>query len=271
MLAAFLLAVSVPAYAQQPPNCAVGGFVISPDQTIWVCRGTGQAPDQVSAGGSPGPTGPTGPQGDPGADGATGATGPQGDPGSNGSNGAQGPTGPTGNNGTNGTDGAQGPTGPTGPTGPAGGAASDTVLVLAGDVSTGANTTLVDLTGMAFTADAAGKYKIEIWGVMQSAAATTGYGIGINCAQTPVLVALTGSSQLANTGTVSAWSAIANNAIVGVTSGIPTGATNVPTHGGGVLIAHATSSGTCTFRLRSETTAVATMKANSLIVVRKVN
>lgn len=84
-------------------------------------------------------------------------------------------------------------------------------------------------------------------------------------------VALGGASQLANTGTVTSWSAIANNAIVGVTSGIPVNATNVPVHGGGLLVAHATVAGTCIFRLRSETTAVATMVANSTFIVRKLN
>lgn len=33
--------------AQQPPNCAVGGFVISPDGGIWKCNGAGQAATQV--------------------------------------------------------------------------------------------------------------------------------------------------------------------------------------------------------------------------------
>jgi hypothetical protein len=149
--------------------------------------------------------------------------------------------------------------------------AGDTVLRLAGNVSTAANTTLVDLTGMSFTADAGGIYSIDIKAIAQSPVATTGYGLGINCAQTPVTVALGGASQLANTGTVTSWSSIANNAIVGVASGLPSAATNVPVHGGGVLVAHATNSGTCIFRLRSETTAVTTMMANSLFIVRKVN
>lgn len=149
--------------------------------------------------------------------------------------------------------------------------AGDTVLRLAGNVSTGANTTLVDLAGMSFTADAGGIYVIDIAAILQSPANTTGYGIGINCAQAPVTVSLGGSSQLANTGTVSSWSSIANNAIVGVTSGVPTNATNVPTTGNGILVAHATNSGTCIFRLRSETTAVTTMMANSVFLVRKVN
>lgn len=52
----FVLVASL-CYGQQPPNCAVGGFVISPDETIWVCKGTGQAPIQLSTGGGSVPSG----------------------------------------------------------------------------------------------------------------------------------------------------------------------------------------------------------------------
>jgi hypothetical protein len=144
-------------------------------------------------------------------------------------------------------------------------------LILAGDVSTAADTVLVDLTGMTFTAAAGKTYLVTINGTATAAANTTGFGFGVNCAQAPVLVSLSGSSQLANTGTSDAWSAIANNAIVGTTSGIPTNATNVPTVGGGVIRAHAATAGTCTFRFRSETTAVATAKAGTVIVVTQVD
>ena len=146
-----------------------------------------------------------------------------------------------------------------------------TRLVLAGDVSTGANTTLVDLTGMTFTATGGKTYTIEIRGTINAAANTTGHGFGVNCAQTPVLVSLSGSSQLADTGTSTAWSAIANDAIVAATSGMPTNATNVPSIGGGVIRAHATTSGTCTFRFRSETTAVTTAKAGTVITITQVD
>lgn len=148
------------------------------------------------------------------------------------------------------------------------GGSSDTVLTLGGDVSTAANTTPVNITGISFSATAATRYKIEIWSIHQSAAAATGYGIGVNCTSAPQLVALTGYSQLANTGTVSAWSAIANNAIVGVTSGVPSNATNVPSHGGGQILANASTTNTCQFLLRSETTAVTTIKAGSVFIVR---
>lgn len=290
------------AYAQQPPNCAVGGFVISPDSTIWVCKGPSTPATQIQTGGSAAWGAITGTLSDQ-SDLQTALDGKQA---------AGSYLAPNGNGGSltgltktqvglgnvDNTSDANKPVSSATQTALNGkqatlvsatniktvngssllgsgdlsvSGAGDTVLRLAGNVSTGANTTLVDLTGMSFTADAGGIYAIDIKGMVQSPANTTGYGIGINCAQTPVAVALGGASQLANTGTVSSWSAIANNAIVGVTSGVPTNATNVPVHGGGVLVAHATVAGTCIFRLRSETTAVTTMMANSLFLVRKVN
>lgn len=57
MLTALLFAVALPAFAQQPPNCAVGGFVISPDETIWVCKGAGLSPAQLQTSGSSIPAG----------------------------------------------------------------------------------------------------------------------------------------------------------------------------------------------------------------------
>ena len=58
VLAALILALALStcssAQAQQPPNCAVGGFVISPDETIWVCTGAGSPAVQVPTGGGAG-------------------------------------------------------------------------------------------------------------------------------------------------------------------------------------------------------------------------
>lgn len=145
------------------------------------------------------------------------------------------------------------------------------IFITASQISTGADTNLVDIIGTTFTADAAGIYTIQIYGAINNAANTTGYGIGIDCAQTPVLIWMTGTSQLADTGTVSSWESIADNAIVGVTSGVPTNATDTPVTGGGMLKAHATVAGTCIFRLRSETTAVARLQSGSVFIVRKIS
>lgn len=56
LTAGFVLVASL-CVAQQPPNCALGGFIISPDETIWVCKGTGQSPVQLSTGGGGIPSG----------------------------------------------------------------------------------------------------------------------------------------------------------------------------------------------------------------------
>lgn len=145
------------------------------------------------------------------------------------------------------------------------------VLTLASNVATGANVTPVNLTGMSFTYVAGGIYRVDIYATVQSAAATTGHGFGVNCTTAPVLVSLAGGSQLANTGTGTNWSAIANNAIVGVTSGLPSANTNVMSLGGGILRMNASTGGTCQFIFRSETTAVTTCMANTVIMVTKVN
>lgn len=139
---------------------------------------------------------------------------------------------------------------------------------LASDVSTGANTTPVNVTGLVFTFEANAKYVVELFAIMQSPAATTGYGLQLDVSAAVTLAALTFFHQLANTGTLSGGSSIADDASAGVSSGVPTNATNVPLYASGVLITGA-NTGTAQLRLRSETTAVATMKANSILRVRK--
>lgn len=144
-------------------------------------------------------------------------------------------------------------------------------LVQAGNVATGANVTPVNLTGMSFAYVAGGIYRVDIYGTVQAGAATTGHGFGVNCTTAPVLVSLSGGTILANTGTGTCWSAIANNAIVGVTSGLPSTNTNVMSLGGGILVMNASTGGTCQFIFRSETTAVTTCMANTVILITKVN
>jgi hypothetical protein len=144
-----------------------------------------------------------------------------------------------------------------------------TKLVLAADVSTGANTTPVSLTGLSFAFVANGKYVFDLYMLIQSAAATTGAGFQVDTSVAVTAVGMTFMHQLANTGTLSGGSSIADDASTGVSSGVPTLNTNVPVMGRGLLIAGA-NAGTAQFRYRSETTAVTTCKANSTIVVTRI-
>lgn len=145
------------------------------------------------------------------------------------------------------------------------------VMKLASDVTTGGDTNPVNLTGIVFTAAAAKTYEVLIYAFVTAAASTSGYGIGVNCAQTPPIIMMTSSSQLANTGTATITSSIANNVIIGPTSGIPQNDQLTPVFGGGFIQTHATNSGTCQFIFRAETgVGPPTMKAGSIFIVREV-
>lgn len=141
--------------------------------------------------------------------------------------------------------------------------------VLANDVSTGANVTPVTLTGLSFAFEINSVYVIEVFATMQSPAATTGYGIQVDVSAAVTAQTFQFFHQLANTGTLTGGSSIADDASVGVSSGVPSANVNVPLYGCGVLRTGATT-GTAQLRLRSEVAAVATMKAGSVFRVQKV-
>lgn len=148
---------------------------------------------------------------------------------------------------------------------------TETILRLASDVSTGANTTPVNLTGLTFTATANTYYRVDLLTGTTAAAATTGFGVGVNCTNVPQQILMHGTAQLANAGTVTGWSSIANNAIAGATSGFPTANTTVPGQGNGFIRAHASTTGSCQFIFRSSASAVSTAKAGFTIVVRQIS
>lgn len=74
--------------------------------------------------------------------------------------------------------------------------------------------------------------------------------------------------QLANTGTTSGGHSIADDASVGVSSGMP-GTSTYPVSGEGLLVTGA-NTGTAQLRFRSETTAVTTCKAGFTLVIEKI-
>lgn len=149
------------------------------------------------------------------------------------------------------------------------GSSPPTVVTLASDQATGANVTPVTLTGLIFNYVANSKYRIWFMGRVQPGAATTGCGFQFDLSDTTgVTVTVQFFHQLANTGTLSGGHSIADDASVGVSSGLPATST-YPVTGHGLLIS-TTNSGTAQLRFRSETTAVITAKAGFTLVVEKI-
>jgi hypothetical protein len=143
------------------------------------------------------------------------------------------------------------------------------VGVLGSPVTTGANATPVDVTGLVFNYAANSVYLIEVFGSVQAAAATTGCGLQLNTSTTVDRVTGTFFHQLANTGTLSGGSTIADDASTGVSSGIPSTNTATPFYFSGVLDSNA-NAGTAQLRFRSETTAAITINAGTVMRVHKV-
>jgi len=144
------------------------------------------------------------------------------------------------------------------------------LLVLSGDIATGANTTPVDLTGMTFDYVAGATYAIDMYMLVNPTAATTGCGFQMNLSvQTDSIMGMTFMHQLGNTGTVTGGSSTADDASLGVSTGMPTNGTNCPVMGMAFLKT-TSDAGTVQFRFRSETTAVTTCKAGSVIRVMRV-
>jgi hypothetical protein len=225
------------------------------------------APGPEGPMGPQGPTGPTGPQGPQGLQGDTGPQGPQGIQGIQGPAGADGATGPAGADGAQGPQGLQGDPGPQGPTGPD--SFATFVGVLASDVSTGANITPVNVTGLVFNYIANAVYVVEIIGRISAPAATTGAGLQLDLSSAVDHVSLQHLHPLANTGTLSGGSSVADDASQGVSSGIPVANGIYPVFAIGVLDT-AGNTGTAQLRLRSETTAVITIKAGTVMRVHRV-
>lgn len=142
-----------------------------------------------------------------------------------------------------------------------------TVATLAGDQATGANVTPVTLTGLVFSYEANSKYRIWFMGRVQPTAATTGCGFQFDLSSAVTAINVLFFHQLANAGTLSGGHSIADDASVGVSSGMP-GTSTYPVIGHGLLVTGA-NAGTAQLRFRSETTAVTTAKAGLTLVVEK--
>lgn len=143
------------------------------------------------------------------------------------------------------------------------------VATLANDATTGANVTPISLTGLVWDFEANSIYMFYWIGSVNAAANTTGCGFQLDVSAAVTNINMTFFHQLANTGTISGGSSIADDASAGVSSGIPANSTNVPVSGQGMLKTGA-NTGTAQLRFRSETTAAITAKAGMTLVVEKV-
>ncbi len=142
------------------------------------------------------------------------------------------------------------------------------VATLAADQATGADTTPVTLTGLVFTYETNATYRIWFMGRVAPAAATTGCGFHFDLSSAVTDINVSFFHQLANTGTLSGGHSIADDASVGVSSGMP-GTSTYPVIGHGILRT-TTNTGTAQLRFRSETTAVTTAKAGMTLVVERI-
>lgn len=149
---------------------------------------------------------------------------------------------------------------------------SDPFLVklrLASDV-TNATTTPATLTGMSFSYVANSFYIIDMYMLASSAATTTGYGFALDVSTAVTSIGIHFTHVLANTGTLTGGSCLADNTATGVSSGVPAISVSNPVMGHGILITGA-NAGTATFMFRPEVAASATCKAGSIITVMKIN
>lgn len=140
---------------------------------------------------------------------------------------------------------------------------------LAGDVSTAANVTPVNVTGLVFNFLANSTYIVEVFGAIQAPAITTGGSLQLDVSAAVTAVWGQMLHQLANAGTVTGSSSIADDASVGLSSGVPTAATVVPIYAS-FMVKTGANPGTAQLRLRSEVAAVITIKAGTLMRVQKV-
>lgn len=147
-------------------------------------------------------------------------------------------------------------------------APAPTVATLASNQATGANTTPVTLTGLVFSYAANSKYRIWAMGNVQPAAATTGCGFQFDLSSAVTSISVQFYHQLASTGTLSGGHSIADDASVGVSSGMP-GTSSYPVTVEGILITGA-NAGTAQMRFRSETTAVTTCLSGFTLVIEKI-
>jgi hypothetical protein len=143
-----------------------------------------------------------------------------------------------------------------------------TIYTLANNAATGANTTPINVTGLVFSYEANSTYKIELFGRVQPVAATTGCGFQFDLSSAVTIINFQFFHQLANSGSLAGGHSIADDASVGVSTGMP-GTSTYPVAGFGMLVTGA-NTGTAQLRFRAEVAAVTTLLAGTRMLVEKI-
>lgn len=125
-------------------------------------------------------------------------------------------------------------------------------------------------TDMVFNYVASSRYLIEMWGWCTSAANTSGYRFGIDTSAAVDVVTFHFLHQLANAGTLTGGSSIADAAATGLSSGVPTNGALVPVYGMGMLGTGVGQAGTARIVFGGEVAASVTLKAGTVMRVHKV-
>lgn len=121
-----------------------------------------------------------------------------------------------------------------------------------------------------FSYVANGVYVVELYLIMRSSLATAGFRLALDASTAPVNNVLSFSHVLANTGTITAGQSRADATATGLSSGVDTISVDIPVQGFGILVANATTGGTCELAYGPEVAATATLRQNSIMRVQRV-
>lgn len=142
-------------------------------------------------------------------------------------------------------------------------------LVQSSNAVTAANTTPINCPGLVFSFAANAVYVVDLFALTSAPAITTGSGFAFDTSVAVSINAMTFDHPLANTGTTSGGSSIADDTFTGVSSGRPT-ANVISLAKGSALIVSGANAGTAQLRYRSEVAAVSTCHSGSVIRVQRI-
>jgi len=120
-----------------------------------------------------------------------------------------------------------------------------------------------------FTYVASAIYEIRVYGRLNSAAATTGCGLQFDVSTAITDINVQFFHQLASAGTLTGGHSIADDASVGLSSGVPAGPLDVPITLF-ALFRPGANTGTCQLRIRSEVAAVTELMAGAYMIVQQI-